>query len=99
MLRPIKLPDLRQSPTTSPEVERLLDEAARRIDQFLLTPKRVANHFFVSSDFRGVDACLGWILQRQLSPGMAFCEWGSGYGIATMLAALRGFDACGLEVQ
>jgi hypothetical protein len=99
MLRSVELPDLKTPHVATENVERLFEEAARRIDQFLLQPKRVANHYFVSSDFRGVDACLDWILQRQLSPGKAFCEWGSGYGIATMLAALRGFDACGLEVQ
>ena len=54
---------------------------------------------FVPCDFRGANACLEWIVQHQLSAGQAFCEWGSGYGVVTMLAALHEFDACGIEVE
>jgi hypothetical protein len=99
MLRSIELPDLRHVPASSKKVEQLLDEAARRIDHFLQRAKRVANYCFVSSDFAGVDAHLSWIAERQLASGLAFCEWGSGYGVVTMLAALHRFDACGIEVQ
>jgi hypothetical protein len=99
MLRSIKLPELHKLRASSEKVEQLLDEAARRIDHFLQRPKTTANFCFVSSDFRGVDSHLHWILERQLTPGMAFCEWGSGYGVVTMLAALHQFDACGIEVQ
>ena len=29
----------------------------------------------------------------------AFCEWGSGFGVVACLAALLGFDACGIEAE
>ena len=35
----------------------------------------------------------------QLPPTRVFCEWGSGFGTATCLAALLGYEAYGLEID
>ena len=99
MLRSIELPDLRAAPHSTKKVEALLEEATRRIDEFLRRPTEPGDYCFVSSDFRAVDAHLAWIVDRQLPAGRAFCEWGSGYGVVTLLAALHQFDACGIEVR
>jgi hypothetical protein len=35
----------------------------------------------------------------QAPPTRVFCEWGSGFGTATCLAALLGYEAYGLEID
>ena len=35
----------------------------------------------------------------ELPPNRVFCEWGSGFGTATCLAALLGYEAYGLEID
>ncbi len=99
MLTPIELPDFLNAPPPSPKAVSLLVEADRRIDEFIHRRRGPLIHGFVPSDFRMVDACLEWIVQRQLASGHAFCEWGSGFGVITLLAALHDFDACGIEVE
>lgn len=98
MLRRIELPDLKNA-RLSPDAAALLTEADRRIQDFVNDPQGPLIHGFVPSDYQAVDAHLGWIVQQCLSAGNAFCEWGSGFGVVTMLAALHGFDASGLEVE
>ena len=44
----------------------------------------------------------GWVVCAktwQLPPTRVFCEWGSGFGTATCLAALLGYEAYGLEID
>jgi hypothetical protein len=99
MLHSIELPDLSAALPPSAEVEALLDEADRRILDFMCGQTGRLIHSFVPSDYRAVNAHLRWIVQQRLAAGGAFCEWGSGFGVVTMLAALHEFDACGIEVE
>src|SRR2546423_1671474 len=39
------------------------------------------------------------LAESALAPGGRFCEWGSGFGVVTCLAAMIGFDACGIEIE
>src|SRR5262249_4726477 len=52
---------------------------------------------FVPSVPERVFAVLAEVTRRQLPPTRVFCEWGSGFGTATCLAALLGYEAYGLE--
>jgi hypothetical protein len=54
---------------------------------------------FVPSDFRAAYALLRTLASAELAPGNLFCEWGSGLGVATCLAAMLGFDALGIEIE
>jgi hypothetical protein len=99
MLTRIDLPDFSGAAPPSRRAAEMLLEADRRIDDFTHRRRGPLIHGFVPSDFRMVDACLRWIVERQLSAGQAFCEWGSGFGVITLLAALHDFDACGIEVE
>lgn len=99
MLIPLELPDFSVAPPPSPAAQRLLFEADQRIDDFVHRRRGPLIHGFVPSDYRMVDACLRWIVERQLATGHAFCEWGSGFGVITLLASLHDFDACGVEVE
>ena len=49
---------------------------------------------FVPSNYNTVYSVLA-----ALPPGGRFCEWGSGIGIVTGLAARLGFAACGIEIH
>ena len=46
-----------------------------------------------------VFAVLAEVTRRKLPPTRVFCEWGSGFGTATCLAALLGYKAYGLEID
>jgi hypothetical protein len=98
MLERIKLPDFYDAAPSTEEAQQLLKESHLRIDDFLRRQKP-AIHNFVSSDFRTVDACLKWIVDERLAAGKNFCEWGCGFGVVAMLAALHEFHACGIEVE
>ena len=52
-------------------------------------------HPFVPAD---ADAVLRALLPFR-APGRRWLEWGSGAGTLTVLAALLGFDACGIELD
>ena len=54
---------------------------------------------FVPSVPERVFAVLAEVTRRQLPPTRVFCEWGSGFGTATCLAALLGYEAYGLEID
>src|SRR5262249_38483997 len=54
---------------------------------------------FVPSDFARAYHTLRALAESGLAPGGQFCEWGSGFGVVACLAALLGFDACGVEIE
>jgi hypothetical protein len=72
-----------------------LREATRRIERFRRASRTPA---FVPSNFAGAYRALR-ALAADLTPGRLFCEWGSGLGVVACLAALLGFDACGIEIE
>ncbi|TWU51105.1 methyltransferase domain-containing protein [Rubripirellula reticaptiva] len=82
----------------SPDAVRLLRDADERISDFTRRQRPWVENFAVC-DFRLVDAALAWIGEADLARGERFCEWGSGFGVVAMLAALRGWDSFGIEVE
>jgi hypothetical protein len=93
------LSDLDLTTSTEPipgEVRRFLREAERRIERF----QRDAHlPGFVPSDFAQVYRVLHQLAAADVTPGRLFCEWGSGFGVVTCLAAMLDFDAVGIEVE
>jgi hypothetical protein len=78
------------------DVRTFLQEADRRIERFQ------RNHVlpaFVPSDFTRTYDALRTLAAGDLAPGNLFCEWGSGFGVVACLAAMLGFDACGIEIE
>lgn len=51
------------------------------------------------SDAVAFSAGLKTLRRHQCLRGRRFCEWGSGIGLMTALAALEGFDAVGIEAE
>lgn len=91
----IKLPlSVRQLPDS---VVEFLAEADERIEQFQRAHPSLGG--FVPSDFVTIYRALAAIVDANLAPGQAFCEWGSGLGVVTSLAAMLDFDACGIEIE
>ena len=61
---------------------------------------RAGNGLFVPGDSRYAFQILQWLLQtKAVAAGAAFLEWGSGQGMATILASLLGYDAVGVEID
>jgi len=53
---------------------------------------------YVPSDYRYAFQVLQWLLQSQkVSRGATVLEWGSGQGMVTIMAALLGYRALGVE--
>jgi hypothetical protein len=78
------------------DVGRFLREARRRIARFGRERHAPA---FVPSDFGSVYAALGSLEESGLLEGRWFCEWGSGFGVVSCLAAMLGLDARGIEAD
>ena len=98
MLVDIPVPESLALESPSPEAEQLIREAETRIGQFTRTRRpRIDN--FVVCDFRLVHSALRWIVDQNLLCGESFCEWGSGFGVVTLLASLQGLSASGIEVE
>src|SRR5262245_15747874 len=73
-----------------------LREARRRIACFRHSHRGGG---FVPSDFDAVYAALVGLEASGLLAGRWFCEWGSGFGVVSCLAAMLGFEAWGIEAD
>lgn len=80
-------------------VARLIEESERRLDQFYAKQRHRRFPRFLPSDSALVFAAMAYVTQHDLVPGRVFCEWGSGFGTGTCLAALLGYEAYGIEIQ
>ena len=97
MLEPVTLPDALPDPP--PAATALIDDAVDRIGAFIESRLDDPIHSFVPSDFELVCGALQHVAASHLAPGGLFCEWGSGAGVVTHLAAMVGFDARGIEFE
>ena len=93
----LHLPDA--LPPAPPGVARFIVDAQSRIGSFIESHLTEPIHSFVPSDFPLVYGALCHVADEHLAPGPLFCEWGSGAGVVTCLAAMVGFDACGIEFE
>jgi hypothetical protein len=97
-LQSIYVPDEIKRLAISPAAERLIDLANDRIETFMLANDSVTKNF-VPCDFHLLDQSLTWIEQNHLLTGRRFCEFGSGFGVAALLASLRGMESVGIEIE
>ena len=81
----------------SDQVARLIATCSRGWEQFFADHDDDQAPRFVPSVPERVFAVLEEVTTRKLPPTRVFCEWGSGFGTATCLAALLGYEAYGLE--
>ena len=97
-LQSIEIPDDIKQLSHSQAAIRLIELANDRIDTFMRNNDSVTENF-VNCDFYLVDQSLAWIEQNHLLNGHRFCELGSGFGVAAMLASLRGLESVGIEIE
>lgn len=86
-------------PSAPPEVAGFILDAESRIDSFIESHLDEPIHSFVPSDFALVYGALRHVADERLAAGPMFCEWGSGAGVVTCLAAMVGFGASGIEFE
>jgi 16S rRNA G966 N2-methylase RsmD len=97
-LQPILVPESIKKIPLSAEAEELIETAYERIESFMLSEESTIENF-VNCDFHLVEQSLQWIEQNHLLAGNRFCELGSGFGVVAMLAASRGMESVGIEVE
>ena len=97
-LQPIEIPDAIKDIEHTPNAANLIDVANERIETFMLAEESVSDNF-VPCDFHLLDQALTWIEQNHLLTGNRFCEFGAGFGVATLLTALRGMESVGIEIE
>jgi len=78
------------------DVARLLEESARRLEEF---PRGKTLPGFIPSDFEQVYRTLAAVAVGNVAPGDCFCEWGSGLGVVALLAAQLELNAHGIEIE
>src|SRR6516164_7950823 len=78
------------------DIRAFLREAERRIRRYY---RGHHNSAFVPCDFGGAYSILQHLAAQVDAAGTLFCEWGSGFGVVTCMAALLEFDAYGIEVD
>ena len=78
------------------DIRAFLRQAARRIRRY---HRRYRNSACVPCNFDGAYGILQHLAAQAAAAGTLFCEWGSGFGVVTCLAALLEFDAYGIEVD
>src|SRR5919201_3555341 len=83
----------------SDTVARLIATCSRGWERFFADHDDHQAPRFVPSVPERVFAVLAEVTTRNLPPNRVFCEWGSGFGTATCLAALLGYEAYGLEID
>ena len=92
--------DLRLAPAGLPDdIAGLIGEAEVRRERFYAAGLGLRYPRYVASDPAVFLAALHYLEEAGHLRGKVFCEWGSGFGIATCIAALCGFEAYGIEIE
>ena len=88
--QPCEIPD---------EVTAMLAEAEQRCDAFFEAGLDRRYPRYLPSNPEKVFAAIATLKESGILRGDVFCEWGSGFGIATCIASLLGFKAYGIEIE
>lgn len=80
-------------------IQAFIDEADLRCEAFYDTKLNQRYPRYVPSEPAQVYAALQYVSDQDLPLGDKFIEWGSGFGVATGIAALLGYEATGIEIQ
>lgn len=82
-----------------PRFYKLVEAAEARFDEFYKQQLNKRYPRYIASEPDQVYAALKWVTDRGLVQDRKFVEWGSGFGIATCMAALLGYEATGIELR
>ncbi|MBK1877517.1 hypothetical protein [Pelagicoccus mobilis] len=85
--------------TVPATVQDFLTEADRRCDQFFDTGANQTIPRFLPANYHLIYKALSELKEGFPILGNRFCEWGSGLGTASCLAAILGYESCGVEIE
>ena len=88
-----------ESPEVPDSFASLIQDADDRWDKFWAQKLNKRYPRYVASEPAQVYAALKHVRDEGLAIGERFIEWGSGFGVATSLAAQLGFEATGIELE
>lgn len=77
----------------------MLTEAEQRCDAFFEAGLGRRYPRYLPSNPTTVYRAINTLKESGHLRGNTFCEWGSGFGIATCMASLMGFEAYGIELE
>ncbi len=81
------------------EITAFIAESQHRCDTFFDAGLDRRYPRYLPSNPENVFAAISALKDSSLLRGNVFCEWGSGFGIATCMASLIGFEAYGIELE
>lgn len=96
-LEEITLPTDFASP--SAEILSFIKEANRRSDEFYDDGLGLRYPKYIQSDPLLFQGAVSFLQEEKLLQGNVFCEWGSGFGIASGIASLMGMKTYGIELE
>lgn len=88
-----------ESPEVPEPFASLIQDADERWEKFWAQKLNKRYPRYVASEPAQVYAALKHVRDEGLALGERFIEWGSGFGVATNLAAQLGFEATGIELE
>tara|TARA_Y200000002_G_scaffold175604_1_gene144789 strand:+ start:166 stop:795 length:630 start_codon:yes stop_codon:yes gene_type:complete len=88
-----------ESPEVPEPFASLIQDADDRWEKFWSQKLNKRYPRYVASEPAQVYAALRHVRDEGLALGERFIEWGSGFGVATSLAAQLGFEATGIELE
>ena len=88
-----------ESPEVPEPFASLIQDADDRWEKFWAQKLNKRYPRYVASEPAQVYAALKYVRDEGLALGERFIEWGSGFGVATNLAAQLGFEATGIELE
>ena len=88
-----------ESPEVPEPFASLIKDADDRWDKFWAQKLNKRYPRYVASEPAQVYAALKHVRDEGLALGERFIEWGSGFGVATIMAAQLGFEATGIELE
>lgn len=89
-----------ESPEHIPEpFASLINDADARWHKFWAQKLNKRYPRYVASEPAQVYAALKYVREEGLALGDRLVEWGSGFGVATSLAAMLGYEATGIELE
>ncbi|MEM7791756.1 MAG: class I SAM-dependent methyltransferase [Verrucomicrobiota bacterium] len=88
-----------QSPKVPEPFAALIAEADARWSKFWDQQLNKRYPRYVASEPAQVYAALKYVREEDLALGDCLVEWGSGFGVATCLAAQLGYEATGIELE
>lgn len=88
-----------ESPEVPEPFASLISDADARWDTFWAQKLNKRYPRYVASEPAQVYAALRYVREEGIALGDHFIEWGSGFGVASSLAALLGYEATGIELE